>query len=234
MSEEPREFNFSAAPAVLALGIRVLAARIENLQNRDSNPDFERLREATAARLKSELPGDFIKTDPVLAGYRQLHEKVGRSNRRFPAAPESLISLLQSRGVIPKVNLAVDIYNLVSIESRLALGAHDLPMITGDVTLRFTDGSERFVALGGTQPEVISPGEYCYVDDSNEVICRLEHKQVEKTKVTLSTGSCLILIQGNAATDPSSIERAFERLAGLLAEYCGATTTQIWKDGLRA
>ena len=79
------------------------------------------------------------------------------------------------------INTAVDIYNLLSLESKLALGAHNIDKVDGNVTLRFTDGTERFVPLGQTEPVPVAPHEYCYCDDSNEVLCRLEIRQVNKT-----------------------------------------------------
>ena len=107
-----------------------------------------------------------IPQDPILAGFRRLHEKVGRSNHKFPASPERLIKLFLRKGTIPSINLAVDIYNCISLETRLSLGAHDVSQINGSVTLRMTDGRERFVPLGREKPELIEAGEYCYVDDS--------------------------------------------------------------------
>ena len=166
----------------------------------------------------------------MLCGFRLLHEKIGRSNRRYPSSPEALVNLFLSKGVIPKINPVVDIYNLISLDTRLALGAHDVSHIIGDVILRLTNGTERFVPLGASEPEPISSGEYCYVDDSNEILCRLEHKQVEKTKVTENTTSCFFIIQGNEATSPELIEEAFQRLSSLLADNCSGTLMKVWNE----
>ena len=40
-----------------------------------------------------------------------------------------------------KENKAVDIYNILSIESKLCLGAHDIDKVDGNVTLKITDGT---------------------------------------------------------------------------------------------
>lgn len=42
------------------------------------------------------------------------------------------------------INKAVDIYNIVSMDTKLALGVHNIDKVDGDVTLRFMDGTERF------------------------------------------------------------------------------------------
>jgi len=180
------------------------------------------------AKLSLELSADVMKNDPILAGFRELHSKIGKSNRRFPAASESLIGYFLSKGEIPAINPIVDIYNMLSLDSRLSLGAHDTDKVDGNIVLRLTDGSERFVPLGATEPVAVTSGEYCYIDDANDILCRLEHKQVEKTKVTDRTNSCFFIIQGNASTPASLLEKTTNRLAGLLAEHCKGVAVRSW------
>jgi len=107
-------------------------------------------------KLCDELSAEFVKEVPVLQGFRLLHDKIGRSNRRFPSAPESLVQFFLSRGVIPQLNVIVDIYNCVSLESRLALGAHDTRFIDGNVELRMSDDSEVYKPLGAAAPRLLT------------------------------------------------------------------------------
>ena len=87
------------------------------------------------------------KEDLILHGFRTLHEKVKRSNRKFPASPEELVRIFTETGRFPRINLLVDIYNLISLKTKLALGAHDVNNIKGNVTLKLTTGSEKFYPL---------------------------------------------------------------------------------------
>jgi DNA/RNA-binding domain of Phe-tRNA-synthetase-like protein len=130
--------------------------------------------------------------------------------------------------LVPSINPLVDIYNGVSLETRLSLGAHDVAKVSGDITLRMTDGTERFVALGQPEPEPINPGEYCYVDGSDEVLCRLEHRQCEKTKLTAATTSAFYIIQGNASTPHGLLEQTLRRLVDLTQQFCGGREEQFW------
>ena len=84
-----------------------------------------------------------------------------------------------------------------------------------------TDGSEKFLPLGSSEYKDIGPGEYSYIDDSNEIICRLEVRQVEKTKIKLSTKNCFYIIQGNEYTDRNYIKGAVDELISLTSKYCG-------------
>ena len=70
-----------------------------------------------------------------------------------------------------KENKAVNIYNILSIESKLCLWAHDIYKVDGNVTLKISAGTEKFLPLGSEELKPVKAGEYSFVDDNNEVIC---------------------------------------------------------------
>ena len=117
----------------------------------------------------------------------------------------------------------MDIYNLISMDSKLALGAHDIDHVDGNVTLRFTDGTEKFVPLGQSEPVPVAPHEYCYCDDSNEVLCRCEIRQVGKTAVDESAKNVFYIVQGNEATDDEYVMRVAQEIIETTTRYCGGT-----------
>ena len=55
--------------------------------------------------------------------------------KNLPAS-ENLIRLLTKREDLISINKTVDIYNILSIESKLCLGAHDIDKVDGNVTLK--------------------------------------------------------------------------------------------------
>src|SRR4051794_3568511 len=63
--------------------------------------------------------------DDVLQSYRDLVRSIGRSPRKFPPAAEKLIQQVKRLGDLPRINVAVDCYNLVVLDTRLAFGVHD-------------------------------------------------------------------------------------------------------------
>jgi len=221
--------TFTIADPVRALGVRGAFAVLSGLDNATVDaPAMDRWRERLVAEVRHELVPGFVDRDPVLAGFRALHDAVGRSNRRFPSSAEALVGLFQRKGLVPSVNPLVDLYNGVSLTTRLSLGAHDLAHVIGDITLRFTTGAERFVPLGAVDPQPISPGEYCYIDGSGEVLCRLEHRQCERTKVTTATTDCFYILQGNADTSRELIESTLARLVALTKQLCGGRLEEAW------
>ena len=220
---------FHVSDEVVALGLKGAYLTIHGLKNKQTDQTFEAVKAAVLGEVLPTLSKEKIENNPVLAGFRKLHEKVQRSGKKNLASPENLLNILLETGTLPQVNLLVDIYNLVSIQTQFALGAHDLAKISGNVHLRLTTGQESFWPLGYSKPQGIGAGEYAYVDDANDIICRLEVRQVEKTKVTLETSDCFFIVQGNSSTTKRDIEYATNRLIELVTRFCGGDARRLFQ-----
>ncbi len=216
-----KPLSFTVSEDVLNLGVKIVTARISNLTNSEVNAEFEEYKNSELEKIKNEWASKKYKDDPILAGFRDLHTKVGRSNRDYVASPEGLRWLFLERGRFPHINTVVDIYNLVSLRTGLALGAHNIEAVNGSISLRLTKGDEVFIPLGKSEPVPIFSGEYAYVDDNNNIICRLEVLQVEPTKVTPSANDIFVIIQGNANTTDEYVRTAAEEVCSLITKYCG-------------
>lgn len=211
---------FTVTPEVTALGVKILTARISAVKNSDINEEFNAFKDSELSKLT--FPG---KEDPVLEGFRELHTKVGRSNRDYIASPEKLRWLWNDRQRFPHINTIVDIYNFVSLKTGLALGAHDLDKVNGNITLRLTTGAEIFLPLGQTEPKAIHVGEYGYIDDANNILCRLEVLQCEPTKITIDSTDLFIIVQGNANTSADYVQAGAREVCNLITKYCGGSYT---------
>ena len=222
------QINFVLSPDAGALGLKVVSFVIKNLNNKDSNKTFDTYKTKHLTKLKGTYNAETVAKDPILIGYRQLHEKVGRSNRQFTCSSETLVKSFLRRGEIPSINLVVDIYNLVSLETRLSIGAHDVCKLYGDVVLRLGKGDETFVPLGKSEPESILQGEYCYMDSPDRVICRLDCRQADETKVTAQSNECLYVVEGNEHTSCDQLDNAARHLIDLTKRYCGGTERVIY------
>ena len=219
MSSE--QFQFHISDVAQALGLKAVCFVVEGIHNQHTHPEFEKLKAQTLAQVSKNLSSEAIPTDPILGGFRALHDAIGRSNRKNVASPESLLKLVLQTEGLPQVNLLVDIYNLVSVTTRLSLGAHDLRAINGNVQLRLTNGSETFWPMGSDKPKVVSPGEYAYIDAAHNVLCRLEVRQCERTKITLDTTDGFFIVQGHARTAETYLHEAANELLALIKRFCG-------------
>ena len=159
--------------------------------------------------------------NPIIEGYNILHDNTGVKRRKNIPSTQNLIKILEKSGDIYYISRVVDIYNVLSLDNKLSYGAHDMRFIDGNITLRFTDGSERFVPIGQSEPIPVAAHEYSYCDDANEVLCRLEIRQVEKTKVDEQTKNVFYIVQGNEATDNDLLLTTARKIVDETIRYCG-------------
>ena len=82
-----------------------------------------------------------------------------------------LLKNLLKKQEFHKINPLVDLYNLISMDTKLALGAHDLDKIEGNITLRLTQGNENNIPLGSEEAKEVKAGIYSYIDDANDIFC---------------------------------------------------------------
>lgn len=217
--------NFIVEDKVKDLGIKIIGLKIEGIDNKNSSKDFEAWRKNKIQELISKYKDYDIKDDKEIEGFYKLHNKVGVPRRKNLPASENLIKLLIKREDLVHINKAVDIYNIISIESKLCLGAHDIDKISGNVYLKITDGSENFIPLGSEERKPVGNGEYSFVDDNNDVICWLDIRQVDKTKVTEESKNVLYLIIGNEENTYKELEKVADEIISITTKYCGGKST---------
>lgn len=212
--------NFIINDEVKELGVKCIGVVIEGVDNQTVTQQYLDYRKNKVSEYIEKYTDQNIKTDPIIEGFYLLHEKVNVKRRKNPPASETLIKLLLKHQDLSSINKVVDLYNLLSVETKLALGAHDINKIDGDVYLRLTNGKEKFVPLGKNEPQPVQAGEYSYIDEQ-EIICRLEMKQIEKTKVTEDSKDIFFIVQGNEATSDEYVENAALKLIDIITTYCG-------------
>ena len=206
------------------LGIKILGVKLEGINNTTSR-EFETWRKEKISELLEKYKDYDIKSDNIIEGFYKIHEKVGVPRRKNLPASENLIKLLTKRGELISINPAVDIYNIISIDSKLPLGAHDIDKVSGNVSLRLLDGNENFIPLGSDEAKEVKLGEYGFVDDNNDVLCWLDIRQVDKTKVTDNTKNVIYFVIGNEENTYEELECVANNIIDVTTTYCGGKST---------
>ncbi len=210
-----REIQVEIEPRLGALGLRLATAIVEGISVKKKHEGLEkRIRETVKA---ADLGA--VENGEVLKGYLELYDAVGVPRQRHAVA--NLVEIVRQSGKLPTINTVVDSYNLVSLSRGLVVGAHDLDRIEGDVRVKTADGSEIFMPLGQSERVPVAKGEYVFVDSGNSVLCRLDVKQGDRTKVTNSTQNIFLYVQGNGHTPQHYLDEALEEICGNIVKYCG-------------
>lgn len=209
-------------PKVTDLGVVIDGVEISGVDNSHYPTELSDYINEEVTKVLADLDADKIKSSPIIQGFFDLHKRIHLPKRNNRPSPETLLKLILKRGELFPINPVVDLYNVISIKSQLALGAHDIEHIVGDVNLRITTGDEKFVPIGANnEPQAIKAGEYGYIDDDNEVICHLETRQVEKTKITPATNHIFYIVQGNTATSQEYVDQVANELLAATTKYLG-------------
>jgi DNA/RNA-binding domain of Phe-tRNA-synthetase-like protein len=159
---------------------------------------------------------------PTLECYRRMVRDRGRSLKKFPPAAERLVMQVRRTGRLPRINDAVDAYNIVALGSLLAIGAHDLDLLSGEIVFRLSPGNESMPAVGGGAVRVSRPGDYVYADASR-VLALLDAEDCDDVKVTSSTRSMLLVIQGAPGIDGHASREALEKACDGVVRVCGGS-----------
>ena len=212
--------EFYVEQKVLDLGVKIICVEIDGIDNKTISDEYLQWRKDEVGVLLEKYKDFDVKQDEVLEAFYTLHEKVNVPRRKNIPASENLIKLLIKKQGLFEINKAVDIYNIISMESKLALGAHDIDKLSGNITLRLTDGTEKFRPLGSEEDKPVKPGEYSYIDDNNEILCWLEIRQVEKDKVTEDSKNIFYIVQGNEKTSDDLLYETADRIVDTTVRFC--------------
>ena len=153
---------------------------------------------------------DGVYTNDVTEGYRDLIRKAGRSVKKNPPTVPGFIDNIKHRGSMPHINSIVDVYNVESIRSSLAIGGHDLDSIEGDIVVTLSGKEDSFTAIGGKEKHV-EPTDFVY-RDSKGILAWLDVRDSEFYKMSDDTVNVLFVMQGNANTSVEYRVEAMKRL----------------------
>ncbi|MFC5721036.1 B3/4 domain-containing protein [Streptomyces gamaensis] len=172
-------------------------------------------------------------TDPRIEAWHTAYRSFGTNPRRIRPSVDALGRRMAKRGSLPRINPAVDSYNAVSVRHGLPAGAFDLDHVTGDIDIRYADGSETFTPLGEPDSvEHLKPGEIIYTDTTGVLTRHWNHRDAHRTRVTEdSTHVAFLLETLHATRDGHLLKTAAHELQDLLTPHAEQATLHYLAPG---
>ena len=159
---------------------------------------------------------DEVFNHPVIQGYKNLLQSVGRSvKKNLPTVP-ALIRNIQHRGSIPCINSIIDIYNVEALNSFLAIGGHDFDKIHDYIEFTVSEREDIFLPILSTEKHVAKT-DYIYRDEKG-ILAWLDVRDGENYKFDDKTKNAIFIIQGNLNTSVEMRMDALKRIQNDLAE----------------
>lgn len=209
-----REIQVIVEDTVSDLGLKVVSGIVEGIRVKKKHEGLEKLKEKTAKEVKRKD----AKRQAIIAEYEHIYQKLRVKNAINSV--RNLDALVEQSGQLPQINTAVDCYNIVSLRHGLVVGCHDIDKLTGNIGFMITNGTETYIPLGSNENKGVAKGEFAVID-GKQVVCRLDEKQCDETKVTNETKHAVFYVQGNSKTPRPLLEQARDEIGNLIAQYCG-------------
>ena len=203
------------------LTIGMVAAR--DVDNTHPFKEIDDLLAQAVEEVKKNFVGDKAQEHPRIKPWRTAFSKLGISGSKFPSSIESMARRILKGDPFPKINPLVDLYNSVSLRFLVPMGGHDLNTIAGNIHLRFAEGWEPFIPMGGGEILTVPKGELVYRDDREVLTRNWVWRQCEKDKATEKTKNIFIPIDVLGEVGRERADEIILELSRLIPKYLRGT-----------
>lgn len=188
--------------------------KVEGLAIKRESNELEEFKSVVTREIKNNYNLETLKDDAQMRKYRDFFWKIGIDPTKTRPASEALIRRILQGKPLPKINTAVDAYNLASIRSGVPLAAFDSARIKGELLMRFATEGEEFAGIGMKEPKILE-GREIVIEDSESLVAIYPYRDAEKSKITLETKGTLLPSCGVPGVGGEKLDEA----AGLASEY---------------
>ena len=209
--------NIFINKSIAALGIKSVVIGIAKNVNPNaklSDSFLEKQKKMEEWALNCNI--DEVFNHPVIQGYKDLLQSVGRSVKKNPPTVPALIRNIQHRGSIPCINSIIDIYNVEALNSFLAIGGHDFDKIHDYIEFTVSEREDIFLPILSAEKHVAKT-DYVYRDEKG-ILAWLDVRDGENYKFDDKTKNAIFIIQGNLNTSVEMRMEALKRIQDDLAE----------------
>lgn len=201
-------------------GICVAEGEIRSVRIEKESVGLKALKAGVVAEIRSRYSLETVKDEPLFRAYRDFFWSVGVDPTKTRPASEALVRRILSGGALPKINTAVDAYNLASAVSGIPIAAFDSDTLKGDITMRFAEDGEEFTGIGMKKPVILRANQVILVD-SDQIIAIYPYRDSDTTKVTPDTRTLHIVTCGIPEVGREVVLKAYDMCAGFLREHTG-------------
>ena len=190
-----------------------------NISNTQYSADLWSEIDALGAEYRATLTTESLKDMTSIQATRRIYKLCGKDPSRYRPSGEALVRrVLQGKGLY-QVDTLVDLINLASMKYGYSIGAFDADKFSGDtLTLGIGKEGEPYEGIGRGMINIA--GLPVYRDAVGGV--GTPTSDHERTKVSLSTTSLLVLVNGYDGSEQGVTDTA-EYIIKLLNKYCAAT-----------
>jgi DNA/RNA-binding domain of Phe-tRNA-synthetase-like protein len=180
-------------------GIKLGILQASKIDLTSDKPDFEQEFSEIRTFLQSKFHGSRPAEDEIVSHVRRMYRRVGWEPTRYRPSSEALIRRILQGKDLYRINIAVDMANLVSARSRLSMGLYDTAKISGKIIL--DTGREGESYQGISRPLIHAHNKLILRDDEgifgNPTADSLRTSLTDKTQDILAVFFCPFEVSNN-------------------------------------
>lgn len=200
-------------------GLSVHEMDIEGLSITRETSELNDFKNEVASKVRNEYDLEKLKDVETIRKYRDFFWRLGIDPTKIRPASEALIRRILQGKDLPKINTAVDAYNLVSIETHIAIGAFDGALLKGRLLMRTAEEGENFLGIGMKETKILK-GQEIVISDEEKLIAIYPYRDADNTKVTDKTESIYILSCGVPGIEMEQLRRASLLTKEYFEKFC--------------
>ena len=178
------------------IGLRLATWEISSFEWLQKDYTLEPIFSSITARIREEFTISNIKSQPIIAAYRQFYWKSLRLDpTKTRPAGEALIRRILHKKPIPKISPFVDAYNWASIDTCIAMGAYDLDKVELPLKFRFTQEKELFRPIGKPS-HLLPPKTLVTSDAANQILCQYPYRDSHISLIQPTTKTMVLIAYG--------------------------------------
>jgi len=200
--------------------LTVLTLRIRDVKIQKRGAELEKFKVEVMRQVRNDYSLDSVKDHPIFRAYRDFFWSIKIDPTKIRPAAEALIRRILAGKTLPSINTLVDVYNLASIKSRIALATFDADRLEGELLMRFAEEGEQFYGIGMEKPLILKGGEIV-VSDEEKLVAIYPYRDADNTKVTEKTENIMMLVCGVPGIPKETLENASHVALEYINRFCG-------------
>ena len=163
----------------------------------------------------SDLP--FVAQNPHIAATRAAYKALGKDPSKYRNSAEAMLRRIAKKNGLYRVNNAVDVNNMISIESGYSLGSYDLAAVRGRIVWKRSPDGEKYQGIG---KDVLNIEHLPALYDDLGVFGN-PTSDSRRTMIENGRGKRLLYVI-YAFNDADGVPFWLDKTANLLEKYCAA------------
>jgi DNA/RNA-binding domain of Phe-tRNA-synthetase-like protein len=207
------------------LCIGVLVSR--EIDNTGCPEELAATRAGVVSEVRLHTTTSQIDTIPEFLCWQDAYSEVGHKPKKNKPSAEALTRFVVSNGELRSFSPVVDLYLCAQLVSRWPVGGYDLRSVEGDIFLRKSQGSEKFIERGGIDKgDTTRAGEVVYSDSSRVLTRRWNWRDGGAAEITKDSKDVVLMVEAFAdqpSGEESRLKETVDDLGRQIQRFCGGT-----------